>query len=62
MAQIGRGAAVMELSTGQTMTGQLAWLARLPRFGFFLGPFGPVFSGGWSAKALFYRIGFYLCT
>ena len=29
MAQIGRGAAVMELSTGQTMTGQLAWLAWL---------------------------------
>ena len=29
MAQIGRGAAVMELSTGQIMTGQLAWLAWL---------------------------------
>jgi NADH dehydrogenase len=29
MAQIGRGAAVMELSTGQTMTGRLAWLAWL---------------------------------
>jgi NADH:ubiquinone reductase (H+-translocating) len=29
MAQIGRGAAVMEMSTGQTMTGQLAWLAWL---------------------------------
>jgi NADH:ubiquinone reductase (H+-translocating) len=29
MAQIGRGAAVMELPTGQTMTGQLAWLAWL---------------------------------
>ena len=29
MAQIGRGAAVIELPTGQTMTGQLAWLAWL---------------------------------
>jgi NADH dehydrogenase len=29
MAQIGRGAAVMELPTGQTMTGRLAWLAWL---------------------------------
>jgi NADH:ubiquinone reductase (H+-translocating) len=29
MAQIGRGAAVIELATGQTMTGQLAWLAWL---------------------------------
>ena len=26
-------------------------LAQLPRFGFFLGPFGPVFSGRWPAKA-----------
>ena len=31
-------------------------LTQLPRFGFFLGPFGPVFSGRWPAKALFYRI------
>jgi len=29
MAQIGRGAAVIELPAGQTMTGQLAWLAWL---------------------------------
>jgi NADH:ubiquinone reductase (H+-translocating) len=29
MAQIGRGAAVIEFATGQTMTGQLAWLAWL---------------------------------
>jgi NADH:ubiquinone reductase (H+-translocating) len=29
MAQIGRGSAVIELPTGQTMTGQLAWLAWL---------------------------------
>jgi NADH dehydrogenase len=29
MAQIGRGAAVIELPTGQTMTGRLAWLAWL---------------------------------
>jgi NADH:ubiquinone reductase (H+-translocating) len=29
MAQIGRGSAVIELPTGQTMTGQLAWMAWL---------------------------------
>ena len=29
MTQIGRGAAVIELPTGQTMTWQLAWLACL---------------------------------
>ena len=29
MAQVGRGAAVIELPTGQTMTGQLAWVAWL---------------------------------
>jgi NADH:ubiquinone reductase (H+-translocating) len=29
MAQIGRGAAVIEFATGQTMTGRLAWLAWL---------------------------------
>ena len=29
MAQIGHGAAVIELATGQTMTGPLAWMAWL---------------------------------
>src|SRR6516225_5556429 len=41
------------LRPGLALRGRVfgAKLAQLPRFGFFLGPFGPVFSGRWPAKA-----------